>query len=135
MQICYCILVPLRFAFRFCVLFNGILGRRLSNAFQVNNCRSRRRARRRVPPVFDRNWLQDHVREFWVEHLIDGREVLVHHAHDLVPRHKSAALPCGQLAFGELFEQVKRALRKLAQRPALARRIFRLFRHLLQIFG
>ena len=38
MQICYCILVPLRFAFRFCVLFNGILGRRLSNAFQVNNC-------------------------------------------------------------------------------------------------
>ena len=70
--------------------------------------------------------------------LIDGREILVHHAHDLVPRHKSAALPCGQLAFGELFEQVKRALRKLARRtarPALGRRIFRLFRHLLQIFG
>ena len=34
-----------------------------------------------------------------------------------------------------LFEQVKRALRKLAQRPALARRILCLFSHLLQIFG
>ena len=53
------------------------------------------------------------------------------------PRRLSAALPPTdprRLAFGELFEQVKRALRPLARRLS-ARRSFRLFRHLLQIFG
>ena len=42
MQMCYCIVVPLRFAFRFCVSFNGTLAAVVFKCFQVNNCSARR---------------------------------------------------------------------------------------------
>ena len=39
-RIRYTIAVGCRFAFRFCVLFNGTMRRRYSNAFQVSKCSS-----------------------------------------------------------------------------------------------
>ena len=95
-----------------------------------------RRFRRLIPPFRDRLLLEDIVREFWEVDLIDGLEMLVHLVHDLRPLQPSASRARRRLAFGQLLEQVKRALWILARRLApFARRIFRLFRHQLQIFG
>ena len=64
--------------------------------------------------------------------------MLVHLIHDLLPRLPSAVRARRRLALRQLLEQVKRPLRKLARILSswnLARRVFRLFRHQLQIFG